>query len=186
MLDLSLHILDIVENSIDAGARQIRIAVEEDLEGDRLVIDIGDDGRGMDEHMVRKAVDPFVTTRRERSVGFGLPLLSEAARRSGGEVSIRSDPNGGTQIRAVFGHSHIDRQPLGDVGKTLMTLIAGHPSIEFFYRHRRSGRTYSFSSPEVKKRLRGRSVTSPEGIVLLRALLKEHLPDGSSGRTASA
>ncbi len=186
MLDLSLHILDIAENSIDAGALRVHIEVEEDVAGDRLVIEIGDDGHGMDADMIRRAADPFVTTRRERNVGFGLPLLSEAARRSGGEMTIRSHPSGGTRIRAVFGHSHIDRQPLGDIGKTLMTLIAGHPDIEFFYRHRRGAATYAFSSPEVKSRLQGRSMTSPEGIVLLRTLLKECLPAGATNRKTSA
>jgi hypothetical protein len=186
VLDLSLHILDIAENSITAGARQVHIDVEEDLEGDRLVIEIGDDGLGMDDHMVRKAADPFVTTRRERRVGFGLPLLSEAARRGGGEVSVRSRPDGGTQIKASFGHSHIDRQPLGDIGKTLLTLVTGHPGVEFFYQHRRAGRTYVFNSPEVKVRLAGRPITSPEGIGLLRTLLKERLPAGSSGHTTPA
>jgi hypothetical protein len=162
--DLSLHILDIAENSIEAGALRVHIEVEEDVEGDRLVIEIGDDGRGMDAEMVRRAADPFITTRRERSVGFGLPLLSEAARRSG----------------------HIDRQPLGDMAKTLMALIAGHPEIEFFYRHRRGEKIHTFSSPEVIKHLRGRPITSAEGIVLLRTLLKECLPAGSPDRKASA
>lgn len=186
MLDLSLHILDIAENSIDAGALRVHIAVEEDIEGDRLVIEISDDGHGMDAEMVRRAADPFVTTRWERSVGFGLPLLSEAARRSGGELSIRSRPSGGTRIRAVFGHSHIDRQPLGDMAKTLITLIAGHPDIEFFYRHRRGEKTYTFSSPEVTRRLGGRSITSAEGIALLRTMVRECLPAGASNRRASA
>ena len=186
MLDLSLHILDIAENSIEAGALRVHIEVEEDVAGDRLVIEIGDDGHGMDAEMVRRAADPFVTTRRERSVGFGLPLLSEAARRSGGELSIDSRPGGGTRIRAVFGHSHIDRQPLGDMAKTLITLVAGHPDIEFFYRHRRGRKTHTFNSPEVRKRLRGRSMTSSEGIVLLRELLQERLPAGSKSRKISA
>ena len=186
MLDLSLHILDIVENSIDAGARRVRIEVEEDIRKDRLVIEVGDDGRGMDGEMVRRAVDPFVTTRRERGVGFGLPLLSEAARRSGGELSIRSRPSGGTRVRAVFGHSHIDRQPLGNMAKTLITLIAGHPDIEFFYRHRQGETIHTFSSPEVKRRLRGRPITSAEGIALLRTLLRDCLPAGSSSSQASA
>jgi len=186
VLDLSLHILDIAENSIDAGALRVHIEVEEDLANDRLVIEIGDDGHGMDADMVRKAADPFVTTRRERSVGFGLPLISEAAKRSGGELSVRSRPGGGTRIRAVFGYGHIDRQPLGDMAKTLITLVAGHPDIEFFYRHRRGEHTHTFNSLEAKEHLRGRSMTSAEGIVLLRTLLKACLPAGSSNRKASA
>lgn len=63
MLELSMHILDIVENSIRAGATLVSIAIEEDLEGDRFRIEITDDGSGMDAETCRKAVDPFYTTK---------------------------------------------------------------------------------------------------------------------------
>ncbi len=62
MQDLSLHILDVAENGIAAGADLIQITVEEDTEEDRLIITIEDNGRGMTPDFVARALDPFVTT----------------------------------------------------------------------------------------------------------------------------
>ena len=81
MQDLSLHILDIVENSLAAGARRVEIRIAEDLRADRMTIEIVDDGCGMDEEMMKRALDPFFTTKTTRRVGLGLPLLAEAERR---------------------------------------------------------------------------------------------------------
>ena len=59
MQDLSLHILDIVENSLAAGARRVEIRIEEDLRADRMTIEIVDDGCGMDEEMVQTGPRPL-------------------------------------------------------------------------------------------------------------------------------
>ena len=48
MEDLSLHILDINENSVAAGAMNIEIHVDEDTAGNLLIVKINDDGKGMD------------------------------------------------------------------------------------------------------------------------------------------
>jgi DNA mismatch repair ATPase MutL len=48
MLELSLHILDLVQNSLTAGATRVEIRIEESLQEDRLAIEIQDntiDGR---------------------------------------------------------------------------------------------------------------------------------------------
>jgi len=47
MEDLSLHVLDIAENSIAAGAKHVEIRVRESRREDRLSIEIIDNGRGM-------------------------------------------------------------------------------------------------------------------------------------------
>ena len=107
MEDLSLHILDIVENSVKAEAREIRIVIAEDNKADRLFLEIHDNGSGMDEKMRAKALDPFFTTRTTRRVGLGLPLLAQAARESGGTLLLDSAPGKGTIVRAVFQLSHI-------------------------------------------------------------------------------
>ena len=98
---------------------------------DRLTVTITDDGCGMDAETVRKVTDPFYTTRTTRRVGMGLPLWKMAAEMTGGAMTVESAPGVGTTVTAVFGLSHIDRLPLGDLPQTMATLIGGSPEKDF-------------------------------------------------------
>jgi len=137
MEDLSLHILDIVENSVAASARQIQIRIDEDTVNDRLTLEICDDGQGMDDETRKKVLDPFFTTRTTRRVGLGLPLLAQAARQSGGDLEVESVPGQGSKVRAVFRLSHPDRKPLGDIASTLGAILAGKTELDLVFEHRR-------------------------------------------------
>ena len=149
MEDLSLHILDIVENCIRAGAKNVEIRINEDLKKDLLEIKIHDDGCGMDQTTIEKATDPFFTTKSVRKVGLGLSLIKQAARKAGGELYLSSKPGNGTEVKATFQHSHIDRQPLGDIAKTLMILIIANPEVHFRYFHWKNGREYQVDSKQL-------------------------------------
>ena len=139
MEDLSLHILDIVENSIAAGAKKIEIKIIEEKKKDSLTIEITDDGKGMDEKKLKKVLDPFFTTRNTRKIGLGLPLLAQSAEESGGSIKIESEPGKKTTVKATFGYSHIDRKPFGDMGETLKVLIVGNPDINFNFEYQKDG-----------------------------------------------
>lgn len=156
-----MHILDIVENSIRSKASRITIKVVEDRERDLLTIEIGDNGQGMDGETVKKALDPFFTTRTTRRVGLGLPLLSQAARESGGDVAIESEVSRGTRVRATFGYSHIDRKPLGDMEATLSTLIVGNPKVDFIYEHRKGEQEYRLDTEKIRARRKGEQPVRP-------------------------
>ena len=131
MEDVSLHILDIVENALRAGAKHIVIRLAQRKQADRLVLEVIDDGKGMDEETKRRSLDPFFTTKQGRRVGLGLPLLAQAAEEAGGTLEVESAPGQGTRVIATFGLSHIDRRPLGDIQKTLYCLEATHPEVCF-------------------------------------------------------
>jgi len=148
--DLSLHILDIVENSIKAKASRIEIKVVEEIRKDLLTLEIKDNGQGIDEAAMKKVLDPFFTTGATRKVGLGLPLLSQAARESGGNVEIASKVGRGTRVKATFGYGHIDRKPLGSMGKTLTALIVGNPEIDFIYEHKKGGAKYRLDTRETR------------------------------------
>jgi signal transduction histidine kinase len=148
MEDLSLHILDIAENSISGSAKRIEIRIEEDPGSDMLTIEIKDDGKGMDEQTLQKAIDPFFTTRTTRRVGLGLPLLAQAARQTDGKIELDSKPGHGTTVKATFSLSHLDRQPMGDIQETIRTLVAGHPEIDFLYEHKTNDSIYRFDTRE--------------------------------------
>lgn len=148
MEDISSHILDIVENSINADAKNIEIVVEEDKDKDLLLIEIKDDGKGMSKEYKDKVLDPFVTTRTTRRVGLGLPLLSQAAKMSGGELEIETQEGKGTDIKATFGYSNIDRQPLGDLAEAIKILIMTNPHINFIFRYKDTDKNYLLDTRE--------------------------------------
>ena len=177
MQDPSLHILDIVENSLAAGARRGEIRVAEDIEADRMFIEIVDDGFGMDEERARRALDPFFTTKTVRRVGLGLPLLSEACRMSNGDMQIQSCPGKGTRVKASFQHSHIDRKPLGNIRDTLITVMTGHPQVDLLYEHRREDKVFSLDTREVKADLGDIPLDAPQVVSALRALIQSGLEE---------
>lgn len=175
MEDLSLHILDIVENAITAKAKKIDVSIREELNEDRLVIEIIDDGIGMDEEVREKAIDPFFTTRTSRRVGLGLSLMAQAAREAAGMLRIESELGKGTKVAATFQYSHIDRKPLGSMIETMTTLLLGNPELDISYSHQKEGKTYTLSSHALKERFKNRSLIDPEVIQWLQRHLKEGL-----------
>jgi hypothetical protein len=158
MLELSLHILDIVQNSLRAKASRVEVRIREDREEDRLVIEVQDDGQGMSPEIVQRVADPFYTTRPTRVAGLGVPLLKEAAEKCGGHLEVHSKEGEGTRILAVFQLDHFDRAPLGDMGETLAILITGNPGVDFLYLHQVDGQTYRLDTREM------RDVLGPVGL----------------------
>ncbi|MFZ6016924.1 MAG: ATP-binding protein [Nitrospirota bacterium] len=174
MEDISLHILDIVENSIAAGADKIEIKILEDIKKDIFLIEIKDNGKGISQEVLKKVMDPFYTTRTTRRVGLGLSFLYQSAKEAEGDISITSDEGTGTVVSAHFKHSHIDRKPLGNIVDTLIVLIAGNPDINFLYEHRRDDKTYSVNTEDIKSELEGIPINSA-GVI---KLIKEDIQSG--------
>ena len=174
MKELSLHILDIVQNSISAGAGVITIEITEDAAADFLKFIITDNGRGMSKDFIDKVMDPFTTSRTTRKVGLGIPLLKHACEACGGSLQITSAVGEGTAVTALFGYSHIDRQPLGDMAETMHGLITSHEKVDFVYRHTVNEKSFSADTREIKTILGGVPLGEPE--VLLWLL--EYLRDG--------
>jgi len=172
--ELALHILDCLENAVEAGATRIALTIEEDTADDRLAITVEDNGRGMPPDLAERVLDPFVTTRTTRHVGLGLPLLAAAAERTGGGVSVRSEPGRGTVVRATFGLSHWDRAPLGDLPATLLAVLLAQPPVELAYRHRVDDREFACDTEEVRRVLGDVPLTHPQ----VRAWLREFLEEG--------
>jgi anti-sigma regulatory factor (Ser/Thr protein kinase) len=169
---LALHLLDIAENSVSAGADTIRISVEEDLAADRLRMRVEDNGSGMDAGTVAKVVDPFVTSRKTRKVGLGIPLLKAAAEACNGGLEIQSQPGVGTSVVVEFQHSHIDRMPLGNLASTILALVVGSPEIHWIFTCTGSGQTYTFDSLPVQEVLDGVPMTDPAVLAYVRAMLE--------------
>ncbi len=173
MEDISLHILDIVENSIRAGAKNVSIRIMEDQEKDLFELEIRDNGKGMDKELLERVMDPFTTTKKAKKVGLGLALLDEAARAACGSVDVESKQGSGTTIKAQFQLSHIDRKPLGNIGETLLCLMMTCQDIALVYEHRKNGKICRLDSSQLRAKAGAISLHSPEGIHFLKEQIKQ-------------
>lgn len=173
MRELALHILDIAENSISAGATKIRISVEEDLTEDFLRIIIEDNGKGMDAAILSRITDPFVTSRTTRKVGLGIPFFKAAAEACEGSLDIQSEPGLGTTVTVVFKHSHIDRMPLGDLCSTYQTLIIGTPDIHWIFEYRVNEEIFILDDEPIKGTLAGIPLIEPAVMRYIRETIRE-------------
>ncbi|NBG88963.1 ATP-binding protein [Isachenkonia alkalipeptolytica] len=185
MKELSLHILDIVQNSLKANATLIKIKIVEDFIKDRLTIDIKDNGKGMSSDLLKSVTDPFVTTRDTRRVGLGISLLKATAEQCEGSLRVESEEGKGTGIHATFQHSHIDRAPLGSMEDTLTTLLItseeqmeggeNTSTVDYVYEHQVNDESFVFDTREVKKILEGTPINDLEILDWIKGYLKENL-----------
>ena len=128
MRDLSLHILDLAQNSITAGASLVSI--------DLTIDDVG----------------RLTFTLTTRKVGLGIPLMMENALRADGHLTIESEIGRGTKLIVTMDTGHIDCLPLGDLSGTLLSLMLTNPfSPDFrFEGHTRLGHCL-FDTRDVRK-----------------------------------
>lgn len=150
-----MHILDLAQNSIVAGATLIEIEVLADTKNNWLTISIRDNGKGMSPEFLAKVQDPFTTTRTTRRVGLGIPMFAEAAQMCDGELAVQSELGKGTSLEATFRLSHIDRAPIGDMASTLVALIAANPDIDIRYRQQIDASEFILDTREIKTQLDG-------------------------------
>ncbi|HAV21366.1 MAG TPA: ATP-binding protein [Bacillota bacterium] len=175
MRELSLHILDIAQNSIESGARNIEILIDEDESSDVLTIVIADDGKGIPPEILKSITDPFVTTRKTRRVGLGIPLFQEAARMAGGDLEVRSTVGEGTEVIAEFKLSSIDRAPLGDMAETMALLMVLNPDVNFRYEHTRGYAKFVCSTDALVEMLGDTPIWSPSAVPVIRSIIREGL-----------
>jgi hypothetical protein len=175
MNDLSLHILDISENCIQAGAKNIEIFVVEDTKKDLLTLEIFDDGKGMDAETTEKIQSPFETSRTTRKVGLGIPFLKEAVESCEGNLVISSAKGKGTKIKATFKNSHIDRKPLGDIAETLVALILRAEKTEILYLHKKNGKEFIFRTRDLKRQLGIQSLKKANLLNSLKEVIKQKI-----------
>lgn len=174
MRELSLNVLDIVQNSISAKATVIEIELLEHIEKDLLEINIFDNGKGMTEEQVKSVIDPFFTTRTTRKVGLGIPLFKMAAEMSGGWLDIKSEVGKGTRVYSSYGYSNVDRMPVGDMNGTVSMLIRMNPDIDFVYTHSINEKSYVLDTRELREQLDDVPLDTPDVIEWIEEYLKEN------------
>ena len=134
------YILDIAQNAVEAGSTRVKVLVDEEGSGTMVVIE--DDGVGMTNEELKRALDPFYTDGKKHSkrrVGLGLPFLSQATAQTGGDFDIRSTKGGGTRVSFRFPADNVDRPPLGDLPSLFLSLLCLPGDHELIVERRRSG-----------------------------------------------
>ena len=131
--ELSLHILDLIENAIRAGASIISVTIREDHAEDSLEIIVEDNGPGL-KVPLKVAVDPFYTTKSGKRTGLGLSLFRFRVEQADGRLTMDRSDFGGLAVKAVMRLSHIDRSPLGDLASTFSSVVCTNPGLDLRFR----------------------------------------------------
>lgn len=173
MKDLSMHIMDIAENSVRAGATEVEVCLA--FSEDTLEMTIRDNGCGMDAKMVQKITDPYTTSRTTRKVGLGLPFLKMNAEQTGGSIEVESERGRGTTVKAVFFTNNIDCIPMGDVASTLSLLMTGNPEVNVIVKIQKNDEVFEISSKEINDILDGIPISHPKVGVFIKNMLKEEV-----------
>ncbi len=175
MKDLSLHILDIVQNAIKADATAIEIIIKNS--NNKIYISIADNGTGIAPEILTNIYDPYTTSRTTRNVGLGIPLFKQNAERTGGYLHINSEVGKGTKLVALFLQDNIDCLPFGDVSGVLALLVNANPDINFKYTHIVNNNTYIFDTMEVKEVLGDTPINSNEIHMFIKEMIKENIEE---------
>ncbi len=174
MQDISLHILDIAQNSLDAGATFVRVSITENAADDMFILEVADNGRGMSSAELKNTTDSFYTTKNKR-FGLGIPMLAQSAAEAGGHLKINSKESEGTVITATMQLGNIDLRPLGDIGSTMMTLIAGHPHARFLLEYACGCSSFVFDTDELLKELGSVPINFPPVLVRIKDIINDSI-----------
>ena len=108
---------------------------------------------------------------------MGIPLYKQSALQSGGGLSISSEPGKGCVVKAWFGHSNIDRPPLGNVANSFVLMVSANPDIHFVFRYIFNDNDYVFDSVEVAEVLGEIPLSDVRVIKMLEEMIMENIAE---------
>ncbi|MDX9715208.1 MAG: ATP-binding protein [Dissulfurispiraceae bacterium] len=146
MKDISLHILDIVMNSLKAGATDVSVSIEENASDGMFRFAVKDNGRGMNSRSIKAAMSASYE-QNEKNSGLGIPLLLKAVQDAGGSLNITSEKSSGTLVEAVMKLACITP---GDIGSTIAALIVCFPDVRFRFSSLRNNRSFDLDTDSFK------------------------------------
>lgn len=180
MEELTLHLLDLIQNSVKAGASLIEIIITE--KAGLLTIELNDNGCGMSEEFLQRVESPFTTTRTTRKVGLGIPLFKQAALMAGGDFGIISRQGEGTRIKASFEINNIDRAPMGDLAGTILGQVLSTPvTPDYRLLYAVEDASFEFDTREIRRQLEGVPLDAPDVIAWMKDYLEEGIRELNGG-----
>ncbi len=173
MEDLAMQILELLMNSIQAGASVIRLEILDSTLKDVIRIILEDNGKGMSEEFVARVTDPFTTSRKTRKVGMGVAFFKGLTEMCNGSFDIRSELGKGTVIEASVQKSFIDTPPLGDIGEMMMYCIQANEETDYILDYKTDTNEFNFRSAEVRELLEGVSLQEPDILLWIKGYINE-------------
>ncbi len=101
---LNYALMNLCVNAVDAMPDQGKLILRtRNLDGDRIEVQVEDNGAGMPPEVLERALDPFFTTKADgKGTGLGLSLVYSTVKAHQGTLDIQSEPGKGTCVRLTF------------------------------------------------------------------------------------
>lgn len=173
MEDIAMHILEILMNSISAGATKLLLKIRNSYKDDVIEIEVDDNGKGMKEEVAKRAADPFTTSRKTRKIGMGLAFLKGLCDTCEGEFKIESEVGVGTKVFAKVKKSHIDTPELGDLGEISMASLQANEDLDYTLEYNNDSTSFIFSSEEIREQLDGVSIIEPDILLWIKDYINQ-------------
>ena len=164
-------ITDLVQNAVEAGAREVLLSVETTPE--TLSVRVKDNGKGMDAQTLKRITDPFYTEpgkHDHRKVGLGIPLLMQTAEACNGKAGIESEPGKGSCVTFTLDATHLDTPPMGDLPGTVLGLMTFPDEYDLILIRKTPSDSYTISRRELIETLG--DLDSAGNLVLARDFLR--------------
>ena len=142
LLNFALNARDAMPDGgrLHIGVQHVDLAAGNEFEvapGTYLLIEVADNGTGMDEATLARVFEPFFTTKRlGLGSGLGLSMAHGFAKQAGGALRIRSAPGQGSTVLLALPRSHYDEvgETPGEVlpatvGGQLVLLVEDDPAV---------------------------------------------------------
>ncbi len=184
---LDMHLLDLFQNALASGASEIEVTVDEGDDG-FLRWKVSDNGAGMDNETLAAVERGFFSSKSEKRVGLGIPLLRAVAEHCGGCFRIESASGRGTTVSASFRSDHIDLPPFDDLGETFLAMLVASTGPRVRIDAHVGGKNVDVDTAELAEALGDVPLGHPDVIGFLRSYLRERLtptysPPGTASQT---
>ncbi len=147
MRDISVHIFDVIENSVRFNASKVVLKVEKAEGNGEFRVIVEDNGTGLDVPF-EKAFAPFYSIAEGKRIGLGLNSLRLVAEKSGGKLTLSKSTLGGLKVEAVM-HKNADSAPLRNLASILSSIVCTNPDLDLACNIRWGKDDCSFSLADV-------------------------------------
>ncbi len=176
--EISLNVLDIVQNSVKANASLVHIFVNISTLDNLLTVIVKDNGSGFDV----KAYEDSKDKNKNKHNGYGIPLFKESAEKTGGWFKISSAVGQGTEITSAYILNNPCRIPLGDINSTVQSLVFCCTDVDFVYTYSVDEKSFTLNTKDIKESIGNVPINNSEVYNFVKAYLKENTDNLNQNR----